>query len=185
MIGYFIVACEIGFWVFILLGFILRYMFGKKKWGAFFLICTPVLDLLLLIATYMDLQRGAEATIEHGLAAIYIGVSLSFGHQIIKWADARFAYRFAGGPKPASKPKYGRERSINEMIGWARHFIAWAIGAGLLYGLHFLIGEPKRTETLFQFSNVWGMILLLDLLISLSYVIWPKKKTAGRDILNS
>lgn len=175
LVGLLIVACEIGFWLFILMGLTLRYVFKQKKWGAFFLVCTPVLDLILLAATYIDLRQGAVASVIHGLAAVYIGVSLAFGHQMVKWADAKFAYRFAGGPKPKGKPKYGKERSVYEMVGWARHFISYVIGAGLLYGLTYLIQAPERTEALIQLVNTWGMILTIDFIISISYVIWPKK----------
>ncbi|BBP92290.1 hypothetical protein BsIDN1_59080 [Bacillus safensis] len=132
MVGLLIVACEIGFWLFILMGLTLRYVFKQKKVGCF-LSCLSVrrfLDIILLAATYIDLRQGAVASVIHGLAAVYIGVSLAFGHQMVKWADARFAYRFAGGPKPKGKPKYGKERSVYEMVGWARHFISYVIGRG-------------------------------------------------------
>lgn len=175
LVGLLIVACEIGFWLFILVGLTLRYVFRQKKWGAFFLICTPILDLILLAATYLDLRQGAVASVIHGLAAVYIGVSLAFGHQMVKWADVRFAYRFAGGPKPKERPKYGKERSVYEIVGWTRHLVSYVIGAGLLFGLSYLIQAPERTEALIQLARVWGMVLGIDFVISISYVIWPKK----------
>ena len=75
MIGWFIVACEIGFWVFIITGLLFRYILKKPKISIFFLAGTPVLDLVLLIATAYDLRRGAVASFMHGLAAIYLAVS--------------------------------------------------------------------------------------------------------------
>lgn len=59
----------------------------KEKLGGFLLICSPIVNLILLIATVFDIKNGAVATAVHGLAAIYIGVSIAFGPQIIQWAD--------------------------------------------------------------------------------------------------
>ncbi len=90
LIGWLIIACEIGFWIFVLAELTARYVMNKKKLGTFLLICTPIVDLILLIVTVYDLKNGAVASIVHGIAAIYIGVSIAFGHQMIKWADVRF-----------------------------------------------------------------------------------------------
>ena len=111
MIGYLIIVCEVLFWVFVLAGLVARYIFKKEKLGAFLLICTPLVDVLLLVVTFIDLKNGAVATTVHGIAAIYIGVSIAFGHQMIKWADERFAAKFVGGKKPVKRKKYGKEHA--------------------------------------------------------------------------
>ena len=95
-----IVACEIGFWVVLGSGLVARYLLGRRRLGAILLALAPVVDLVLLTATVIDLSRGATADFAHGLAAAYIGFSVAFGHSMIRWADARFAHRFAGGPRP-------------------------------------------------------------------------------------
>lgn len=74
--------------------------------------------------------------------------------------------------KPKGRPKYGKERSVYEMVSWTRHFVSYVIGAGLLFGLSFLIQAPERTEALMQLARVWGMVLAIDFVISISYVIW-------------
>ncbi|MPQ24237.1 hypothetical protein [Bacillus paralicheniformis] len=175
MIGLLIIACEIGFWVFILLGLMFRYMAGWKKAGLIMFACTPVLDVLLLAATALDLYNGAQADVLHGLAAVYIGVSIAFGSRMIKWADERFAYRFAGGPKPDKGPQYGKEHAKKERKGWLRHFIAWLIGAALLAGMHLFIGDPERTEPLIRIASLWSFILAIDFLYSFSFTLFPKK----------
>ncbi|MCF7616709.1 hypothetical protein P9D51_18420 [Bacillus sonorensis] len=175
MIGLLIIACEIGFWAFILLGLFFRYIANKKKISLFFLAATPVLDLVLLIATAIDLHNGATADTFHGLAAIYIGVSIAFGSRMIKWADVRFAHRFAGGPKPDKGPRYGKEHAKKEREGWIRHFAAWAIGAGLLAGLHLFIGDFERTQSLLRIASAWSIILAIDFIYSFSFTIFPKK----------
>ena len=63
-----IIFCEVAFWVVILLGLVTRYVFRQKKLGLFFLALTPVVDLILLVATTMDLMNGATAEIPHAIA---------------------------------------------------------------------------------------------------------------------
>lgn len=114
MIVHLIIACEIMFWVFIAAGLAARYLLRRKTLGAALLICAPLVDVVLLVATALDLRGGGEANFTHGLAAAYIGFSVAFGHSLISWADARFAYRFAGGPAPVAPPEYGvREHCAN------------------------------------------------------------------------
>ncbi|WP_164670888.1 2TM domain-containing protein [Virgibacillus doumboii] len=179
MIGWFIVACEIGFWVFVLSGLVARYILKKKKLGAVLLICTPVVDLLLLIATVIDLKNGATATTVHGVAAIYIGVSVAFGHQMIDWADRYFSYWFADGKKPVKKKKYGKEYAKRERGGWYRHLLAWCIGTAILGGIILYINNPSQTEVLFRTLQFWSLILVIDFVISFSYTLFPKKENSG------
>lgn len=85
-------------------GLIARYPLRRPRLGAALLIAVPVVDLVLLAATMIDLRRGATATFAHGLAAAYLGFSVAFGHSMVRWADQRFAHRFAGGPPRAEPP---------------------------------------------------------------------------------
>lgn len=175
MLGWFIVACEIGFWVFVLSGLVARYMFHKKQLGAFLLICTPIVDVLLLIAAVIDLKNGAVATTVHGISAVYVGVSVAFGHKMIKWADERFAYRFGGGPKPDNSKKYGKAFAKKERSGWYHHLVAWIVGVVILGAIILYIDNQSQTEALYQTAKLWTFVLAIDFLISFSYSIFPKK----------
>lgn len=174
MIAWLIVACEIGFWFIILAGLMTRYVCKKKKAGAIILLLTPVVDLILLAATIIDIRQGGEAGFVHGLAAVYIGVTVAFGHGMIKWADERFAYKFANGSKPEEKPKRGAAHAAAERQGWYRHLLAWAIGSGLLVIMILLIGDASRSEALQLWILRWAVILGIDFLISFSYTVWPR-----------
>ncbi len=79
------------------------------------LVCVPLIDLILLFATILHLRSGVTADETDGLAAAYIGVSVAFGPSMIRWADARFAHRFAGGPPVQRPPKRGGARA---RCGW-------------------------------------------------------------------
>lgn len=180
MIGWLILACEIGFWVVVLAGLIARYILRQKKLGAVLLLLTPVIDILLLVFTVVDLNGGAKASFFHGLAAAYIGVTIAYGHSMIRWADERFAYRFAGGAAPKKAAKYGQERARRERLGWYRHLLAWAIGMALLYGIIWIVGRPEQTEELSNIVKWWSAILAIDAVISFSYTLWPKNPPKDR-----
>ncbi|MCD9022575.1 hypothetical protein [Cohnella silvisoli] len=176
MIPAIIIGCEIAFWVFVLAGLACRYILKLKKTGAFLLYCTPVVDLILLIVTVIDLKGGTEASFTHGLAAVYIGVSIVYGHSMIKWADVRFAHRFADGPPPQKKVKQGKEHARNERRGWFQHLLAWAIGCAILYGMIIMVNVDSRTEGLQQMIRSWSIVLTIDFLYSFSYTLWPRQQ---------
>lgn len=180
MIAYFIIGCEIAFWIFVAAGLSVRYLLGMKRLGVGLLMATPVIDLLLLVATVMDLQRGATASTVHGIAAIYIGVSIAFGHQMIAWADRYFLFWFKGGENPRSRKAYGREHASQERHGWFRHLAAYIIGSSFLLIMIWWIGDPARTEAFVNIVRVWGIILVIDFIISFSYTFWPKKMPAKK-----
>jgi len=169
----FIIGCEIAFWVFVLAGLVLRYVFRRKTASTIALLCTPLVDLALLIATVLSLRGGGEATFAHSLAAVYIGASIGFGHRMIRWADVRFAHRFAGGPAPERKTGHAKAR--HERTGWLLHLLSWAIGCALLFGMHWMIGEPERTAALLQTARIWTIALVVDFFISFSYTFWPSR----------
>ena len=102
-----IVACEVGFWVVLLAALAARYLLRKEPLSRALLLGLPLIDVLLLIFTALDLRRGAPATFAHGLAAAYLGFTIAFGGMAVKWADAHFAHRFAAGPLPAKAPSRG------------------------------------------------------------------------------
>ncbi|MFX3619297.1 MAG: 2TM domain-containing protein [Sporolactobacillus sp.] len=176
MVFWFMVADETGFWFFILLGLVIRYILKKERLSLFFFACTPVLDLILLMVTFVDLRNGGTASFAHVLATVYLGVSVAFGSQIIKWADGQFVYHFAGGAKPGKKKKFGKERAEQERQGWYRHLFAWVIGSGLMLMMHYFAGHPHNTEMFLWRSLQWLFILAVDFIYSFSYTLFPKKE---------
>ena len=138
-----IVACEVGFWVVLFAGLATRYLWRRPRLGAALLVCVPLVDLVLLVASALDLRYGrGEADVAHGLAAVYLGVSVAWGHSMVRWADARFAHRFAGGPSPPRPPKTGREHARHERRQWGRHLLAWAVGCTLSWAASRSSGSP-------------------------------------------
>ena len=174
LIAWLIVISEVGFWVLILAGLVTRYILKLKKIGLILLALTPVIDLILLVATSVDLYRGATASKVHAIAAIYIGVSIAFGKSMIQWADRHFQYYvMKQGPKPVKR--FGMDYAKHYFKSWGQHVLAYAIGAGILFALIFLIDAPSRTEVLDQFIKLWTLVLGIDFLIAISHFIWPKR----------
>jgi hypothetical protein len=170
-----IIAAEIGFWLILLAGLLTRYGLGRPRLGMALLAATPVVDLVLLAATIIDLRSGGEAATPHALAAVYIGVSVAWGHRMMRWADARFAYRFAGGPPPERPPRTGRLHAARERREWLRHVLAWATGSALLGLGVLLVGDLDRTEALVNVAVLWTFVLAIDFLVSFSYTLSPRR----------
>jgi len=168
-----IVGCEIGFWLVLAAGLVLRYLLGRPRAGAVVLVFAPLVDLVLLVVTVLDLRAGASADWMHGLAAAYIGYSIAFGHSTIRWADVRFAHRFAGGPTPDTRDKYGMARAAKEWRIFGLAVLAWLISCALLLAAVALVGDGDTTQLrgwIARLSTVLGIWFL----IALSYTILPK-----------
>jgi hypothetical protein len=163
-----IVVTEITFWAVLVAGLAARYGLDRPRLGLALLLATPLVDLFLLVATTADLREGGDAALPHALAAVYIGVSVAWGHRIISWADARFAHRFAGGPKPVRAPRTGALHAARERQEWLRHLLAWAVGSALL-GLGVLaVGDLERTQALVNMIALWTLVLAVDFIVSFS-----------------
>ena len=140
----FIIGCEIAFWVVLAVGLLLRYPLRRPRAGAVVLAAVPLVDLVLLVACAADLAGGATAGSRHVLAALYLGFSLAFGPSMVRWADVRFAHRFAGGPKP-QKPA---DKRAHEWRLFRLAAVAWAVTCALLGAGIWWIGDPARTVAL-------------------------------------
>lgn len=162
-----IAGCEIGFWVLLAAGMVTRYLLRRPRLGLVLLAMVPLVDVVLLIASVIDIRTGGEPSFKHSLAAIFIGVSVGFGHQSLKWADGWAAYRFAGGPRP-QKPKKGtREKARHERQGWYRHVLAYGVGVGVMIALGLLSG--KGFDALLGPAGTWTIVLVIDGFVSFSY----------------
>ncbi|MDG4789028.1 hypothetical protein O7626_24380 [Micromonospora sp. WMMD1102] len=176
-----IAAGEIGFWVLLVAGLVARYPLRMPRLGALLLLGTPVIDLVILVVTVLDLRRGATANFTHGLAAAYLGFSVAFGHSMIRWADQRFAHRFAGGPPPTKPPAGGWARARYEWREWGKGLLGWAIACGLL-GLGILmVGDPDRTAALLAWIvRLTAAIVIWLVVFPVWATVFPKSTRSRR-----
>jgi hypothetical protein len=169
-----IVACEVAFWILLGCGLLARYVLRARSLSTALLLAVPLVDVVLLGISVADLRRGGSAHAAHGLAAIYIGVSLAFGHQMIAWADERFAHRFAGGPPPRRLPRTGRAHAARQRRQWLRHVLAYVVAVGVLGLFTVLVGDGTRTLPLWAPMGPWGIAVVVDFLVSFSYSLRPR-----------
>lgn len=170
-----IIGCEVGFWVLLLLGLASRYLWRRRRLSTALLLAVPLLDVILLVAAVIDMRSGAVADFRHGLAAAYLAYSIVFGHRTIRWADAKFHHRFAGGPPPWKPPSGGMARARYEWGIWLRIVLAFGIACALLLGLVWVVDDPTRTGALMDFMSAMLRVPVIALLWPISYTLWPKK----------
>jgi hypothetical protein len=156
-----IIACEVGFWVLLLLALAVRYLLRKEALSRALLLGLPLVDLLLLVFTAMDLRRGSTAAFAHGLAAAYVGFTVAFGGMAVKWADAHFACRFAAGPAPAKAPSRRWEIVRYDLNLWGRCILACVITMALVEALVQFVGDSRTSQPLLAWhKHAFGCIVL-------------------------
>jgi hypothetical protein len=151
-----IVACEAAFWFVLFSGLAARYLLRWRRASWLLLVSLPLIDVALLALTVLDLRKGANAAFAHGLAAAYVGFTVAFGSTVIRWADVRFAHRYAGGAAPLKPPTHGWGSLLYDLKLWGRCILAAGLIYGLLIGVIAFVNDPSRTEAL----NIWFRIPL-------------------------
>ncbi|MBT2491366.1 hypothetical protein J7E96_23145 [Streptomyces sp. ISL-96] len=179
MIVALIIICEVGFWVLLAGGLALRYLAKMPRAGVAVLLMEPLLEVVLLVVTAVDLKNGAEPDWKHGLAAVYIGFTVAFGHRVIKWADARFAHRFAGGSAPVRPPKYGMARAVHEWKVAGRWMLGAGIAMGLLQVAIWYVGGDGDVGSLRMWQQKMRFVIGINAIIAGAYTVFPKREPVG------
>ncbi|GAA2737011.1 hypothetical protein [Actinocorallia aurantiaca] len=157
-----IIGAEVAFWVILALGLLVRYALRMPRLGGALLLAVPLVDLVLLAVTFLDLRGGGDVGGVHGLAAVYLGVSVGFGHHIIGRMDAWAAYRFDGAPRPVKPEKGSAARARYEAVQFGRHAVAWAVGSALLMLGVWYVGDAERTQPFLSLAGLWTVVLIVD-----------------------
>jgi hypothetical protein len=160
-----IAAAEIGFWALVLGGLAARYVLHRRRLSTVMLAAVPVVDLLLLTVTAIDLARGAEAGWSHGLAAVYLGFSVALGPSLIASLDRRFA----GLPAPP----------VDEWRLWSRAVLACGISAALLGALMLIGGTTALAGWFGQLGAIAVLWLVFGPLWS-SATAYPRRGRSRR-----
>ncbi|GGY88118.1 hypothetical protein [Streptomyces poonensis] len=179
MIVTLIVVCEVGFWVLLAAGLAVRYLLRWHRTSVALLLCEPILELVLFVVTAIDLKNGAEPGWEHGLAALYIGFTVAYGHYTIRWLDGHAAHRLGGAPPPPKPPRYGMPRARHEGRLWLRTVLAAAVACALLEGAVWYVGDEGDVSSLRAFQ--WAALRTAGIhgLVALAYLVFPKKAPEG------
>ncbi|MFF3320797.1 hypothetical protein [Streptomyces sp. NPDC002889] len=175
MIVTLIVVCEVGFWVLLAAGLALRYLAKMRRLGAAVLLLEPLLEVVLLVVTAIDLKNGAEPSWKHGLAALYIGYTVGHGHRTIKWLDGHAAHRLGGAPAPVPPPRYGMARARHEGRVWLGTLVAAVVATVLLQAAVWYVDDAGRSGSLQSWMYASWRAAGIHGLVALTYVIWAKK----------
>ncbi|WP_226435230.1 hypothetical protein [Rhodococcus yananensis] len=170
----FIIASEIGFWIALALGLLLRYPLHLPRPGAVVLALIPLIDIVLLVAVAMDLHRGSEVGHIHRIAGVYLGVSVAFGPSVVRWADRRVAYLFAGGEKPVPAPKDGPEAFRNECRSFGQWLIAAGISGAVILGLGATVADDTQSAAL---ESVFPMLGVVTVIWLITGPVWVLART--------
>jgi len=174
MLLWLIVGCEIGFWVILFLGLFVRYILKIVHLSNFILLCVPVIDLTLLGAIALDLHRGSTAEFAHGLAAIYLGFTVVFGHDLITRCDQYISFKIAGGKEPEKAPDSGILHIIYEWKMWLRGVVAGCIAALLIFAAIHYVNHPEQTVELAKwYSYIFWLLVVWGVCWPLWYTVFP------------
>lgn len=174
---YVIIACEIGFWVILGIGFALRYIFKLKKTSAVVLGSVILVDIILITAAVIHVRSGATATLGNAMAPYYLGFSVMWGHRTVKWFDRYIQHKLTGAPHPRDfVPVEKNARRIYHLKGTLRDVCAFTIIIATSWACIYLGGGVNDATMAFylgaQNAPRLGFIVLL---FDFSYVIWPGK----------
>lgn len=170
-------ACEVAFWVLVGAGLAARYVLRAERLSTVLLLLVPVVDVVLVTASLFDVAQGARPGLTHGLAAVYLGFTVAFGHSLVRWADARFAHRFAGGPPPPRPPEFGAERVAYEWREWGRAALAWAISVAVLAATALVAGTGVPPVVDWSGDPLWSWAARPGLVVVIWFVGWPLRAT--------
>ncbi|NWJ73379.1 hypothetical protein HX744_23150 [Pseudonocardia sp. ICBG1122] len=168
-----IVGAEIGFWVFLLAGLGARYVLRRRGLGAVLLLGVPLMDLVLVTASTVDLATGGAPSRVHGLAALYLGITVAFGHSLVRWADVRVAHRFAGGPAPVRPPRGGLARTRYEWREYGKVVAAWIVAAAVLVLLSVAGGRAFPAPGAWPEDPMWSWLATASLVAGIWFVVGP------------
>jgi len=137
------------------------------------LLAVPVVDVVLVMASLLDVAQGSRPGTTHGLAAVYLGFTVAFGHSTIQWVDARFAHRFAGGPTPARPPRYAAARVAHEWREWRRAAVAGVITVGVLLATAAVAGTGVPPATEWFGDPMWNWGARISVVVAVWFLCGP------------
>lgn len=199
----FLILAETVFWVSTLSFLVVRYWFNLKRLSIAFFILFLLNDLWIASMGYFDYLRTGEFSTYQIIILVVIAYAFLYGKSDFQKLD-RFIQRkvakMRGLPEPdlpASKPLYGMPHAKQERKNLYKHILLFITAQGifwLLFGLSdavssiridtFLNDWYDTTDTDLFFKNdvannvtrIWALILAIDIVVSLSYTVAPKKE---------
>ncbi|UFJ42890.1 hypothetical protein LOK74_10525 [Brevibacillus humidisoli] len=200
----FFVLGEVIFWGSILSFLFFRYWLGLVGYSSVFLLLFLASDLWLLFIGVLDYLRTGTIETFQVVIFLFLLYAVVYGKKDLARLDSFVRRRVAtwkGIPLPdeetgqMKRSSYGFAHTRKELRKFAIHLLLYIVvmgGMALLFGLRSiseLPAEPDvplpvryalsgffQNETASFFGRIWSVVLLIDGIITLSYVVFPKKR---------
>jgi hypothetical protein len=199
----FLILAEVVFWVSTLSFLVVRYWFNLKRVSVTFFVLFIVNDLWIATMGYFDFLKTGEFSAYQIIILIVIAYAFLYGKSDFQKLDSfiqRKVAKWRGLPEPDVphvNPLYGLAHAKQERKNLYGHLLLFSAVQLLFF---FIFGfsdevsdiqldtliedwyDQKETNLFYQngtannVTRIWALILAIDIVISLSYTIFPKKE---------
>ncbi|WP_257348977.1 hypothetical protein [Pseudalkalibacillus decolorationis] len=199
----FFIAGEIIFWVSIIGFLVVRYVFGLERLGKYLIFIWLASDLWLLFIGILDYTQTGNFDNFQIIITAFLLYALTFGKNDFKKID-RFIKRkvkqWKGEPltkEDLPERLYGMKHALKQLKEFGLHLLLYTIvitilaftiemkdvsylleSSGGLEGTienlveHGLFEDPVAARV----TGIWTLVLLIDGIITLSYVVFPRRE---------
>ncbi|MGG0274644.1 hypothetical protein [Bacillus rhizoplanae] len=194
----FLIGAEVVFWSATISFFLLRYAFQLRKASFVAGIVLLLNELFILTLGVIDYYETGEFSQFQVIIVIILLYAVFYGKKDLRRLDLRiqrFIAKRRGEALPIIEESVeltGWAHTKQELFHWGIHFVLFAgthIVFFFLYGLVPLENIASFDADVFlneianRVSKVWRIVFFVDTLITLSYVIFPKKKKNEKEML--
>ncbi|MGF9964120.1 hypothetical protein [Bacillus rhizoplanae] len=186
-----LVGAEVVFWCAAISFFLLRYAFKLRKASFIAGIVLLLNELFILTLGVVDYYETGKFSQFQIIIVIILLYAVFYGKKDLRKLDLRIQRiiaKWRGEALPIIEEPVeltGWAHTKQELFHWGIHFILFAgthIVFYFLYGLAPLENITSLDDSVFlnetanRVSKVWRIVFAVDTFITLSYVIFPKKK---------
>ncbi|WP_221566796.1 hypothetical protein [Alkalihalobacillus sp. TS-13] len=196
----FFIVGEIIFWGSVIGFLLVRYLFNLEKLSKYLIVIWLVSDIWLLMIGIIDYRNTGEFDTFQVVITAFLIYALTFGKNDFKKLDRfikRTIKKLKGEPlepEDFSEQQYGMKHAVHQLKGLVIHVLLYA---AVIFVLS--LNMPFRDfSTLFssegtgdtidnlvrnglfehrvaaQVTGIWTLVVIIDILITLSYFIFPK-----------
>ncbi|MGP4078761.1 hypothetical protein ACTWQL_02520 [Pseudalkalibacillus sp. R45] len=196
----FFIVGEIIFWSSVIGFLLVRYIFNLEKLSKYLIVIWLVSDLWLLTIGIIDYRNTGEFDTFQVVITAFLIYALTFGKSDFKKLDRfikRTIKKLKGEPlepEDFSEKRYGMKHAFHQLKGIVIHVLLYASVIFILSltmpfrdfstlfnseGTGDIIEELVKNglfehPAAAQVTGIWTLVVLIDILITLSYFIFPK-----------
>ncbi|MFJ8530538.1 hypothetical protein [Bacillus sp. NPDC094106] len=188
---YFLIGAEIVFWTSAIGFFVLRYGFRLQKASFIAGIVLLLNEVFILALGAIDYYHTGQFSNFQIITVIILLYALLYGKKDLKKLDIwvqKLVARWRNEPMPIEEQLKvtGWAYTKQEMGQWSLHLILFTAVHIVFFFMYGLVPVEQwgdwfekgivLNQGASRVSQVWGIVLLIDTIITFSYVIFPKKE---------